>query len=224
MRVAFVDDHPILLEGLVSLYNEKEDLEVVGMGYSATDAIRIVEECRPDVIVVDLTMPGNVFATIEDIIQRYEHTKVVVFTASTTIQPAVELLNAGISAYVLKGSSSSELHEAIRSASRGETYLTPGFATKVVISMKTAEMRNKGQPVQLRLHHREEQIINCLLKGLTNKEIGTSISISEKTVKHYMTSLMQKLNVRNRVQLVIEVKNRAAPRSGGAGGVERSIN
>ena len=207
-KVAFVDDHQVLVEGLVSLYNAKDDLVVVGKGHSAGDALQIVEELRPDAIVMDLSMPGDTFAAIEEIIARFPATRVIVFTASTTIQPAIDLLEAGIAGYVLKGSSSSELHEAIRMACRGETYVTPGFATKVIVSMKTAEIRRRNQPASTRLHLREEQIVNCLLQGFTNREIGETLNISEKTVKHYMTSLLQKLNVRNRVQLVIAVKNR----------------
>ncbi|KPF46060.1 response regulator [Rhizobium sp. G187] len=211
VRVAFVDDHPILLEGLVSLYSSKADLDVVAMGHNTIDALQILEQHRPDVIVMDLSMPGDSFAAIDLMLVTHPYTKVIVFTASSAIQPAVELIEAGISGYVLKGSSSSDLHEAILRAHDGETYITPGFATKVIVSMKTAELRRAAQPKE-HLHHREEQIIGGLLKGMTNREIGTSLNLSEKTVKHYMTSLMSKLDVRNRVELVIAVKNRAAPK------------
>lgn len=211
VRVAFVDDHPILLEGLVSLYKARADLDVVAMGHTAIDALNILENHYPDVIVMDLSMPGDSFAAIHLILTSYPDTKVIVFTASSAIQPAVELIEAGISGYVLKGASSSDLHHAIISAYGGETYITPGFATKVIVSMKTSELRRKAQPSE-RLHHREEQIVSGLLKGLTNREIGVNLNISEKTVKHYMTSLMSKLGVRNRVELVIAVKNRTSPR------------
>lgn len=211
VRVAFVDDHPILLEGLVSLYSTKAGLAVVAMGHTTVDALNIIENHRPDVIVMDLSMPGDSFAAIDLILASYPQTKVIVFTASSAIQPAVELIEAGISGYVLKGSSSSDLHDAIVCAHNGETYITPGFATKVIVSMKTAELRRKAHQPE-RLHHREEQIVSGLLKGMTNREIGLTLNISEKTVKHYMTSLMNKLSVRNRVELVIAVKNRTSPR------------
>lgn len=211
VRVAFVDDHPVLLEGLVSLYSSKADLDVVAMGHNTIDALKILEQHRPDVIVMDLSMPGDSFAAIDLMLATHSDTKVIVFTASSAIQPAVELIESGISGYVLKGSSSSDLHEAILRAHEGETYITPGFATKVIVSMKTAELRRAAQPKES-LHHREEQIIGGLLKGMTNREIGITLNLSEKTVKHYMTSLMSKLDVRNRVELVIAVKNRAAPR------------
>ncbi|MDH4439879.1 MAG: response regulator transcription factor [Rhizobium sp.] len=218
VRVAFVDDHPILLEGLVSLYRTKADLDVVAMGHNTVDALNILENHRPDVMVMDLSMPGDSFAAIELILASGPQTKVIVFTASSAIQPAVELIEAGISGYVLKGSSSSDLHEAILRAYEGETYITPGFATKVIVSMKTAELRRASQPKE-KLHHREEQIISGLLRGLTNREIGLSLNLSEKTVKHYMTSLMNKLQVRNRVELVIAVKNRTVPRDKSSGRV-----
>ncbi len=144
VRVAFVDDHPILLEGLVSLYSTKPDLAVVAMGHTTVDALNILENHRPDVIVMDLSMPGDSFAAIELMLASYPQTKVIVFTASSAIQPAVELIEAGISGYVLKGSSSSDLHEAIIRAHNGETYITPGFATKVIVSMKTAEIRRRA--------------------------------------------------------------------------------
>lgn len=211
-RVAFVDDHQVLVEGLVSLYGAKDDLVVVGKGHSAEDALRVVEETQPDVLVMDLSMPGDTFAAVEEITARFPQTRIVIFTASTTIQPAIDLLEAGVAGYVLKGSSSSELHEAIRMACRGETFVTPGFATKIIVSMKTAEIRRRNQPAPARLHLREEQIVNCLLKGQTNREIGETLNISEKTVKYYMTSLLHKLNVRNRVQLVIAVRNRLGPK------------
>jgi two-component system nitrate/nitrite response regulator NarL len=208
IKVAFADDHQVLIEGLAAIYSAKDDLEVVGTGHDADDALRIVEEQRPDVIVMDLSMPGDSFAAIEDIIRRHPLTKIVVFSASTAIAPAVELIETGIAGYVLKGGSSAELHEAIRIAHRGGSYVTPGFATKLIVSMKTAEIRRKNQPVAPRLHIREEQIVGCLLKGMTNQEIGDALNLSEKTVKHYMTSMLAKMNAKNRVQLVVAIKNR----------------
>lgn len=136
IRVAFVDDHQILVEGLATIYGEKPDLYVVGTGNCVADAVRIVKEEQPDVIVLDLLMPGDIFAGIDDLIRRFPTTKIVMFTGSTMLSSAIELIKKGISAYVLKGGSSSELHEAIRMAHSGETYVTPGFASKLIISTK----------------------------------------------------------------------------------------
>jgi two-component system nitrate/nitrite response regulator NarL len=200
--VAFVDDHPILLEGMIGLYSLKKDLSIVAYGHNAVDAIKIAEQHAPDVIVIDLSMPGDSLAAIDIIIKSVTKTKVVIFTATSSIETAVKALNLGVSGYVLKGSTTMELHEAIIAAYNGETYMTPGFATKVIMSMKTAEMRQKAMRAN-RLNAREEQIVQNLLRGRTNREIAQCLDISEKTVKHYMTVLMQKLDVRNRVEVVL---------------------
>ncbi|KOF17815.1 response regulator receiver protein [Ensifer adhaerens] len=202
ISVAFVDDHPILLEGLVSLYSGKSDLEIVAKGENAVDALKIVEEFSPEVLVLDLSMPGDAIAAIELVAQKYKDTRIIVFTANSSIETAIQVLNYGVSGYVLKGSSASDLHEAIRTVYDGETFITAGFATKVIMAMKTAEIRRRSQ-AQRRLSLREEQIVRHLMRGSTNREIAACLDISEKTVKHYMTVLMQKLDVRNRVEVVL---------------------
>ncbi|KQV70258.1 response regulator transcription factor [Rhizobium sp. Root1220] len=210
ISVAFVDDHPILLEGLVSLYSNKPDLSIVGKGDNAVDALKLVEELAPNVIVVDLSMPGDAIAAIEIILQRYQRTRIIVFTASSSIELAIQVLSLGVSGYVLKGSTASDLHEAIRTVHAGNTFITPGFATKVIMSMKTEALRRKAQ-VNLRLSAREEQIVDHLMRGNTNREIASCLDISEKTVKHYMTVLMQKLDARNRLEVVLAAQRLSKP-------------
>lgn len=211
VSVAFVDDHPILLEGLVSLYSGKKGLTILAKGHNAVDAIKIAEQFCPDVIVVDLSMPGDSMAAIEVIVRTMSKTKVVIFTATSSIETAIKALNIGVSGYVLKGSTALDLHDAIIAAHKGETYMTPGFATKVILSMKTAEMRQKAMQTN-RLSAREEQIVHHLMRGETNREIAQNLAMSEKTVKHYMTILMQKLNVRNRVEAVLAAQKIKTPR------------
>ncbi|WP_104668758.1 response regulator [Ensifer adhaerens] len=202
ISVAFVDDHPILLEGLVSIYSGKSDLDIVAKGENAIDALKIVEEHAPHVLVLDLSMPGDAVAAIELITQKYQQTRIIVFTANSSIETAIQVLNYGVAGYVLKGSTASDLHQAIRTVHDGETFITAGFATKVIMAMKTAEMRRRQQEQQ-RLSLREEQIVRHLMRGSTNREIAHCLDISEKTVKHYMSVLMQKLDARNRLEVVL---------------------
>ncbi|WP_457581219.1 response regulator [Ensifer canadensis] len=224
ISVAFVDDHPILLEGLVSLYSGKSDLEIVAKGENAVDALKIVEEFSPEVLVLDLSMPGDAIAAIELVAQKYKDTRIIVFTANSSIETAIQVLNYGVSGYVLKGSSASDLHEAIRTVYDGETFITAGFATKVIMAMKTAEIRRRSQ-AQRRLSLREEQIVRHLMRGSTNREIAACLDISEKTVKHYMTVLMQKLDVRNRVEVVLAAQRLDVLPDGSAErGASRRIN
>ncbi|TCL68204.1 response regulator transcription factor [Rhizobium sp. BK251] len=210
ISVAFVDDHPILLEGLVSLYSGKDDLFITAQGENAVDALKIAEEKRPDVLVLDLNMPGDTMATIEMIVRNHNATKIIVFTAASNIETAVKVLDLGVNGYVLKGSTARDLHEAIKIVHGGNTFITPGFATKVILSMKAAELRRKTR-IQKRLSAREEQIVRYLMMGKTNREIACMLDISEKTVKHYMTLLMQKLDARNRLEVVLAAQKLDVP-------------
>ncbi|MCB5204353.1 response regulator transcription factor [Neorhizobium sp. T786] len=218
ISVAFVDDHPILLDGLVSLCSNKSDLNVVGQGSSAFDILRIAEDLRPDVMVVDLSMPGDPVASIETLTQKHPAVRVVVFTAAPSIETAVQMLKFGVSGYVLKGGQASELFEAIRAASAGETFITPCFASKVIMAVRKDDVSNKAG-MDARLSYRELQIVRLLMRGSRNREIATSLNISEKTVKHYMSLLMQKLAVRNRVEVVLAAQkmNMLADRFSDAG-------
>lgn len=205
ISVAFVDDHPILLSGLTSLFASTAGFELVGKGATSADAIHIAMQHSPDILVMDLHMPGNVFEAISQIAGRQGKTKVVAFTASSGSEHAVMALDAGASGYILKGSSFEELVHGLKAVHGGETYITQGFATKVIVALRDASLR-KAAAQAIRLSVREEQIVRLLLKGRTNKEIAAVLSISEKTVKHYMTILMQKLHARNRLEVVIQAQ------------------
>jgi two-component system nitrate/nitrite response regulator NarL len=218
ISVAFVDDHPILLEGLVSLYGSRKDLNIIAKGENAVDALKIVEEHLPEVLVIDLNMPGDTIAALELIVRKYPSTKIIVFTATSSIEIAIQVLNLGVGGYVLKGSTAEDLYNAILTVHCGNTFVTPGFATKVILSMKTAEIRRKAQ-LQKRLSLREEQIVQYLMQGKTNREIAAMLDISEKTVKHYMTVLMLKLDARNRVEVVLAAQKMAGPGESNAGAV-----
>jgi DNA-binding NarL/FixJ family response regulator len=152
--------------------------------------------------VVDLSLPGDVYVAIASAVKMSPTTKIVAFTAATGVDSAIRALDAGASGYVLKGSSTAELLQAIYSVHTGETYITQNFASRVIAGLRDASLRRKAAEAVI-LSIREQQIVRLLMIGKTNKEIAIAIKISEKTVKHYMTALMQKLQVRNRVEVVI---------------------
>lgn len=205
VSIAFVDDHPMFLDGLVMIFRGKSDFEVIGTGKCAADAVALAGLTRPDILIVDLSMPGDIFVAIEKIRKSSPDTKVIAFTAYTEVDLAIRALEAGVSGYVLKGSTDDELCTAIRSVLVGETFITQSFATKVIASLRGASTRNEVMH-PIKLSYRDDQIIKLLLHGRTNREIAYQLRISEKTVKHYMTLLMQKLNVRNRVEVIIAVQ------------------
>jgi DNA-binding NarL/FixJ family response regulator len=208
--IAFVDDHPILRDGLVDLFSKDTRYLVVGAGACASDALAIATEKQPDVIIVDLQMPGNAFDSIARIRMNFPSMVIVAFTASEKVDHAIGALEAGACGYVLKGSTMGELTAAIDSALAGETYVTPSLAGRMIAALRVPPARDAGMP---KLSVREQQIVKLLLDGGTNKAIAARLNISEKTVKHYMTLLMQKLNAPNRLGVVL-----AAQRLAEAGG------
>lgn len=200
--LALFDDHPVLLDGLSTILSECDGFTVVGTGGSAADALSVSTSRKVDVAIVDLDMPGNVFEVIQALRAQSPDTRILIFTASVAIEHAVRALEAGAHGYVLKGSTIGELTDAIRTVMKGDTYLTQGFAVKVISALRNASAR-KAALQALRLSLREEQVVRLLLRGKTNREIAGSLKISEKTVKHYMSILMQKLHARNRIEVVL---------------------
>lgn len=202
ISVAFVDDHPLMIEAVSSLFSRSSGFDLIATGSTAKDAVDICLTTRPRVIVVDLSLPGDAFAAITTITSAAPHTKLVAFTAAIGVETAIRALDAGASGYVLKGSNPDELLQAIRCVESGETYITQNFASRVITALRDTSIRRKAAEA-VKLSMREQQIMKLLLNGKTNKEIAIVIKISEKTVKHYMTILMQKLQVRNRLEVVL---------------------
>ncbi|MFA7432571.1 MAG: response regulator transcription factor [Gemmobacter sp.] len=209
MKLGLFDDHPIFLEGLAGVFAGSRDFTVTAKGTSATEAVALSKPGKVDVVLLDLDMPGNAFKAIPAIRQQAPGIRILVFTASSAIEHAVRALEAGAHGYVIKGSTASELAAAIRSVAKGETYVTQSLAAKVISALRNASMRRAALQA-LSLSLREEQIVRHLLKGKTNREIASHLDISEKTVKHYMTILMQKMNVRNRIEVVLAAQKLAA--------------
>lgn len=202
VSIGLVDDHPLMIEGIVALLSRAQGLKVLTTGSTAKDIIDISSRFHPDVIIVDLSMTGDVFEAIATSIRVAPNTKVVAFTAATGVDSAIRALDAGATGYVLKGSSAQELIQAVESVRLGETYITQRFASQVIAALRNTSLRRKAAEA-VRFSIREYQIVRLLLRGKTNKEIAISLKISEKTVKNYMTILMQKMHARNRLEVVI---------------------
>lgn len=202
ISIAVVDDHPLLMEGLTALMQRKVGFSLAAAGSVASDIYSIAAKHRPDVMLVDLNMPGDAFQAIRDASKTVVDMKIVVFTASTNTDHAIQALEAGAKGYVLKGSTAHDLIEAIETTYRGEIYITPCFAAKVISALQSKALEKKTDQ-NPKLSVREDQIVRLLMCGKQNREIARALSLSEKTVKGYMTNLMQKLNARNRLEVVI---------------------
>jgi DNA-binding NarL/FixJ family response regulator len=203
IRIGIVDDHPMLREGVANTLKKRADLQVVEQGANADEARDIAQRVRPDVMLMDVNMPGDVFASVRFISTELPDVKVLMLTVSESENDAFQALEAGARGYVLKGVSGPELVQAIRSVAKGETYITPEFANKLVSNIK----KHEAETQKFDLTQREEEVIVEVSKGLTNKEVAEKLMISEKTVKHHMGCVMQKLNARNRVEAVTALRH-----------------
>jgi DNA-binding NarL/FixJ family response regulator len=201
--IGLADDHPILLEGLKGLFSDNPSYRVVATGSSANEAWQIVEAHQPDIVFMDLSMPGDVYSVIGQIVKSPVRTKVVVYTAFSSVDSALRALDAGATGFVLKSSPVDEIFKAVESVMREDLFITGQYASQVMSGLRNRAQREAFNR-KVKLSVREKQIVEYLRQARTNREIAESMSVSEKTVKHYMTILMQKLNARNRLAVVIQ--------------------
>ena len=205
LNLVLVDDHPIVLAGLVDILRAHAQYSVVGTGSTAEAALRLVREGGCDVLIADLNLPGDMIETIRQIRAERPEVKVLVFTAAASPDICMQVLGAGANGFVLKGSSGGDLFYAIEEVAAGKEFISSSMASKVIREMRIADQR-KAERAAVALNSREDQVVQELLNGSSNKEIANKLKLSDKTVKHYMTQIMQKFNARNRLEVVLEVK------------------
>lgn len=198
----------MLLRGIVTLFEGDPGYRVVGKAECANTALDLVLQSEPDVIVMDLSMPGDIFRTIAEMAASAPRTRIVIFTAFSSIDAALKALDAGATGFVLKGSPCEELFDAVAAVLGGQMYITRQYAAQVMNGLRE-KSRRESLSEAVRLSVREKQIVGQLLQARTNREIADELRISEKTVKHYMTGLMAKLKARNRVEVVIAARQNA---------------
>lgn len=207
IKVAVIDDHPIYRDGVVHSLKINKVCDVVAEGASMADAVRIAEAEKPDVMLLDISMPGCGIAAANAISRSHSGTKSIMLTVSEQEENVMAALQAGAQGYLLKGSSGPELVRVVRAVHSGESYVSPGLAARLLTQLQSANTVDV-KTEKSNLTPREDAILEQVKRGLTNKEIARNLTVSEKTVKYYMTSIMQKLKVRNRVEAVLLVRRR----------------
>lgn len=207
--VAVVDDHPLFREGVSHILNACEDIEVVGQGSSSDEAYDLVRTTKPDILVLDVSIPGGGLNALEAVMADYPKLKVMMLTVSVDKPDVLKALRLGARGYVVKGVGGQELVQALRVVLRGDRYLSPSLGASLLSDVDQAKTEARIKATEC-LSHREGQVLSLVTQGLSNKEIGARLSLSDKTVKHYMTSVFQKLHVRNRLEAALLVK-RASP-------------
>jgi DNA-binding NarL/FixJ family response regulator len=169
------------------------------------EALALAQELLPDVVLLDISMPGwDGLVTAERIATACPATAIVMLTVSEEHDKLLAAFKAGARAYLLKGVSAPELACAIRSAAAGDAYVSPSLASEMLVSLTRARA---ADPLQ-ELTAREREILGLIGRGLTNREIGEQLSLAEKTIKHYVTNILQKLQVRSRVEAALYASRR----------------
>lgn len=201
IRLAIVDDHPMMCSGLTATFEAEDDFEIVGVGGSAETAVEIARSHLPDVMLVDITMPGDGLQAVERISCQFPAVKVIVLTMHADAHYIRKAFIAGASGFLNKGISSTELVSTARSIAHGEFCVPPTVAAGLV-----SASRNTGDEATaplVDLNEREVEILMGLSAGKTNKEIALSLGLAEKTIKNYLTNVLRKLHVRSRVEAAL---------------------
>jgi two-component system, NarL family, nitrate/nitrite response regulator NarL len=202
ISVAIVDDHPILRHGLAAVLRNEPRFRFVAEGGSATDALQIAQLHRPDIMIIDLNIPGCGIAALKQIVVEFPSVRCIILTVCDSADTAIGALNAGAQGYVLKGVSAADLKSAIWTVFNNESFVSPEFATKILLAAQN-QKNHDTSIADDRLSFRESKILREVEAGLTNRMVAEKLRISERTVKHYMSSIMQKYGVNNRVSAVI---------------------
>jgi len=210
IKVLLVDDHTVVLKGLAFFLSMQEDLELVGEANNGKEALKKVGEAQPDIVLMDLYMPemDGIEAT-SCIKKEYPNVKVLVLTSFSDQAHVLPALKAGASGYILKDVEPDQLVEAIRSAYKGNIQLHPDIASALLSQTLPQEEKQESSNIHVNvLTARENEVLQLLAKGMSNKEIASVLVITEKTVKAHVSSILGKLNLSDRTQAALyAVKN-----------------
>jgi two-component system, NarL family, response regulator NreC len=203
VSVFLVDDHEVVRHGVRAVLEAVPEFQVVGEAADGLEAVRLVERLCPDIVVLDLMMPGlNGLDTLRILRQRVPTVRVVILSMYATVAFVSEALECGVSGYVLKGGRGNEVTTAVRVAAARGRYLSPPLSEQVVADYR-ATTRPAGQPPHELLTPRERQVLQLAAEGKTCPEIGERLSISERTVEKHRASVMHKLQLRSQTHLVL---------------------
>jgi two-component system, NarL family, nitrate/nitrite response regulator NarL len=198
ISLVVADDHPMFRAGVVASLEAASDLEVVAQAGDAAEALALTREHLPDVALLDIAMPGGGLIAAREITTACPATRVVMLTVSEDEDDLVAAMKAGASGYVLKGAGATELIGVIRSVHAGQVYVAPALAWGLLREMS----KPRTSPLD-ELTVREREVLELVASGLGNQEIGDRLGLAEKTIKHYMTNILGKLQVRSRVEAAL---------------------
>ena len=202
VRILLVDDHALLRAGLRALLEAEPGFQVVGEAGTGEEGVRLASQTRPDVVVMDLSMPGmGGLEAVRQIAALNQGMRVLVLTMHGEEEHLLPVLEAGGSGYVTKKSADEELIEAIHTVARGDVFLYPSGAKLLLRGLKAKAEPGEEDPLD-RLTEREREVLSFTVEGFSSSEIGKKLFISPKTVDTYRARIMEKLNLRHRSELV----------------------
>ncbi|MEV5535924.1 response regulator transcription factor [Saccharopolyspora shandongensis] len=201
ITLLIVDDHPVVRDGLRGMFDSAADIEVLGEASDGPSAVALAAELDPDVVLMDLRMPGGGgVAAIAELVRRGQRGKVLVLTTYDTDSDTLAAIEAGATGYLLKDAMRDELFAAVRAAAAGRTVLSPAVASRLV-----SRVRSPGEQP---LSAREREVLGLVARGRSNREIAADLFVSEATVKTHLTHLYGKLGVNDRAAAVAAAYDR----------------
>ena len=200
LKVMLVDDHEVVRQGLRALLEAEDDIEVIAEADSGTKAIDVASTYKPQVVVMDIRMPdGSGIEACREIRDKDSNIQVIMLTSFSDDEALFNSIMAGAAGFVLKQIRGRDLVDAIRTVGAGQSLLDPGVTKRVLERLRKAKF-DERDPKLARLSPQEERILDMIGEGLTNREIAEQIHLSDKTVKNYVSTILQKLDVARRAE------------------------
>ena len=212
-KVAVVDDHAVVRRGVSETFAEQPDFEVIAEGACAQDAVRIAREKNPDLFVLDITMPGGGVEAVAEICKFRPEAIFLMLSIREDLATVRAALRAGASGYISKGVDGQDLVDAARRVLAGEKFVSPVLAARLLTQDEDMDSASStsGPSAATTLTDREREILDLIGRGLSNQEIARTLELSENTIKHYITPLLQKLKARNRTEAALIARKLTAP-------------
>ncbi len=199
-RILLVDDHEVVRLGLKALLDRHPNFEVIGEAGSAREALEKVELLHPDVVVMDIRLPGaSGIEACEEIVQRFPESRVIMLTSYAEDEMLFSAIRAGASGYMLKQIGGEDLIRALEAIGRGEALLDPAVTQRVFQEVRKA-VRDEEASAFVHLSQQEKHVLQLVSEGRTNREIAKNLFLGEGTVRNYVSSILSKLNVNNRAE------------------------
>jgi DNA-binding NarL/FixJ family response regulator len=203
IRVSIVDDQPLFRDGIVQTLDTQPDMMVVGQGASKREAMRIAYESAPDVIVIGMGLPDDGLEVFDALVASYPLVRILLLSDMSDEDRICDAITRGLHGYLPKSTGGGGLIDAVRALDQGIGCISPTHAARLLMHKQTAPSMAKPMDLLRILSPRERQILSMLTGGLSNRQIGDKLDLSEGTVKYYVTSIMHKIKVRNRVEAAL---------------------